>query len=265
MTSTTATSTTTVARALTRRARPLLAVAFWIGVWHIAAAVIGQDFLLASPVKVAHRLGELVVTGDFWKTVGTSLGRIGIGFVAAAVVGSAVAAIAATSRAADALARPLMAAIRSAPVVSFIIIVLLWTDSGKLAAITSFLMVLPVMYTNVLEGIRNRDRSLVEAASVFGVPSIRRVRAIDAPAVLPFFTAACHTGIGLAWKSGVAAEVIGVASGSIGERMYQAKLFLSSEDLFAWTVVVVALSVACEWCVLRVVSQVARRLAGSFS
>jgi NitT/TauT family transport system permease protein len=147
-------------------------------------------------------------------------------------------------------------------VVSFIILVLLWADARSLATITSFLMVLPIMHAGILEGIRSRDRRLLEVVTVFEVPTLRRMRAIDVPAVLPFFAAACRIGMGLAWKSGVAAEVIGVSQGSIGERLYQAKIFLESADLFAWTVVIVALSIACEALVLRAIRGVQSRLAG---
>ena len=80
---------------------------------------------------------------------------------------------------------------------------------------------------------------------------VRRVVAIDGPQVLPYFVAACRAGMGLAWKAGIAAEVIGLPTGSIGERLYQAKLFLSSADLFAWTAVIVAASSGSEVTVAR--------------
>ncbi|MCB2412050.1 ABC transporter permease subunit [Demequina sp. TTPB684] len=262
MTSTTAGSGEALARA-TRAGRPVLAALFWVAVWQIAALSVNKEFLLASPWSVVTRLGELAFTADFWATVGWSLARIAIGFVAAAVVGALLAALAVASRLVDVLVSPLIATIRSAPVVSFIILLLLWTDTSKLSAIVAFLMVLPVMYANVLEGIRHRDRSLLETARVFRVPFVRRFGAIDVPAVLPFFAAACRIGVGLAWKSGVAAEVIGVADGSIGEQLYQAKLFLSSEDLFAWTLVIVVLSMACEAAVLRLLRRVPGRLERS--
>lgn len=225
--------------------------------------VVHHDFLLASPAQVVERLGQLVVTSGFWVIVATSLTRIIVGFTAAAIVGAALAALSSASRVAEILASPLIATIRSAPVVSFIILLLLWTDSSHLAAYTSFLMVLPVMYANILAGIRNRDRALLEFATVFRVPRLRRIRAIDVPAVLPFLSAACRTGVGLAWKSGVAAEVIGVAQGSIGERLYQAKLFLESADLFAWTVVIITLSVAGEAFVLWGLRRAQARFAGA--
>lgn len=227
-------------------ARTVLAVAFWIAVWQLAAVAVGKDFLLASPAAVVVRLVELVPTADFWGTVLFSLGRIVAGFVAAAVVGVALAVAAAASRTVQTLAAPLIATIRSAPVVSFIILLLLWLDGNTLAAATSFLMALPVLYANVLEGVRRRDRQLLEMARVFGVPWRRRLIAIGIPAVAPFFVAASRSAIGLAWKAGIAAEVIGVTTGSIGERLHDAKVFLESADLFAWTAVIVALAVACE-------------------
>ncbi|WP_291380269.1 ABC transporter permease subunit [Demequina sp.] len=264
MTSTSAANGEAASRAK-RVGRPLVAALFWVAVWQFAAWSVDKDFLLASPWAVMTRLAELAFTIDFWGTVGWSLARIAIGFVGAAVVGALAAALAAASRMVDTLVSPLISTIRSAPVVSFIILLLLWTDTSKLSAIVAFLMVLPVMYASVLEGIRHRDRSLLEAARVFRVPFASRVAAIDMPAVLPFFAAACRVGVGLAWKSGVAAEVIGVADGSIGERLYEAKLFLSSEDILAWTLVIVVLSVACESAVLRLLRRVPGRVERSAS
>ncbi len=264
MTSTTAVSGEAVLR-VKRAGRPLVAAVWWVAVWQFAAWSVQKEFLLASPWAVVTRLAELVFTAGFWGTVGWSLTRIVIGFAAAAVVGTLAAALAAASRVVDNALSPLIVTIRSAPVVSFIILLLLWTDSSRLSAIVSFLMVLPVMYANVLEGIRHRDRTLLEAARVFRVPFTRRVRTIDVPGVLPFFAAACRIGIGLAWKSGVTAEVIGVADGSIGERLYEAKLFLSSEDLFAWTLVIVTLSMLCETAVLHLLRRVPGRMEAGAS
>jgi NitT/TauT family transport system permease protein len=253
MTSTSPDKTGTVTRAVARR---IGAAAFWLAVWQAAAVAVHRDFLLASPMQVARTLVNLLPTGDFWGTIGWSLGRIALGFTGAAVLGAALAISAAAWPVARALWEPAIAAIRSAPVVSFIILLLLWTDSSHLPVFTSLLMVLPVMYANVLQGIAQRDPQMLEAAQVFRVPFRRRLVAIDIPAALPFLATACRVGVGLAWKSGVAAEVIGVATGSIGERLYEAKVFLSSTDLFAWTIVIVVLSVACERLLLRALRSV---------
>ncbi len=253
MTSTSPDKTGTVSRAVARR---IGAAVFWLAVWQAAALAVQRDFLLASPMQVARTLITLVPTGDFWGTIGWSLGRIALGFTGAAVLGAVLAISSAAWPVARTLWEPAIAAIRSAPVVSFIILLLLWTDSSHLPVFTSLLMVLPVMYANVLQGIAQRDKAMLEAAAVFRVPFRRRIVAIDIPAALPFLAAATRVGVGLAWKSGVAAEVIGVATGSIGERLYEAKIFLSSADLFAWTIVIVVLSVACERLLLRALRSV---------
>lgn len=260
------TSTSAAERAprnlLGRAVRPLLVVAFWVAVWQLAAVAVDQEILLVSPGAAIDRLGELVVTGEFWATVWHSFIRIAGGFVAASAVGVLGAAAAAGSRVFDALVTPALTAVRTTPVVSFIILVLMWPgSSGWLAFIISFLMVLPITYTNVLEGIRSRDRALLEVATVFRVPLLRRVPAIDVPAVLPFFIASCKIGVGLAWKSGIAAEVIGLADGSIGERLYEAKIFLTSADLFAWTAVIIAVSFGFERFVVAALRRAELRLS----
>ncbi len=240
----------------------LLAALVWVIVWQVVALAVGHDFLLATPSQVVTRLGELVTTSEFWITVASTLVKIAAGFIAAVLVGAVTAMLAARFRMFDVLTAPLMSTIRSVPVVSFIILVLLWADPRTLATITAFLMVLPVMHASILAGIRSRDRLLLEAADVFAVTAWRRVRAIDLPAVLPFFATACRIGIGLAWKSGIAAEVIGVAQGSIGGMLYQAKIYLESADVFAWTAVIVALSIACEALVQWGIGRWQKRFAG---
>lgn len=260
MTSTSATDRTP-RNLLGRAARPLLVVAFWVAVWQVAAMAVDQEILLVEPAGAITRLGELVVTGDFWATVWHSLSRIAAGFLAAAAVGVLGAAAAVGSRVFDALVTPAMAAVRSTPVVSFIILVLMWASSGQLAFVISFLMVLPITYTTVLEGIRHRDRALLEVATVFRVPFWRRVPAIDVPAVLPYVIASSRIGIGLAWKSGITAELIGLTDGSIGERLYDAKVILSSADVFAWTAVIIALAFGCEKAVVAALQRADRHLS----
>lgn len=241
--------------------RPVLVLGFWLGVWQVAALLVDQQLLLASPVEVVVRLAELSVTVDFWASIGHSLLRIGTGFAVGVLVGTLGATLAATWQVVDDLTAPVVTAVRSTPVVSFIVLVLMWADSGRLALVVSALMVTPIVHANVLQGIRRRDPELLEAAAVFEVPLLRRLRAVDLPAVLPYATAAAQIGVGLAWKSGVAAEVIGLPQGSIGEQLYQAKILLSTADLFAWTVVVVAVSHTVERLVLALLGRTRRRTA----
>ena len=247
---------------ISRRAA-VLAVVFWLCVWQVASMMIGQRLLLASPLQVCRALLALLPTAVFWRRALFSSARIISGFLLALAAGAACAVLAAVFRWAEALLRPLMLAVRAVPVASFIILALLWLrGTGGLSVFISFLMVLPVVYENVLAGIRAADESLLEMAAVFRVPLWRRIRALYAPAVLPYFRSACAVGLGLCWKSGVAAEVIGISGGSIGEALYNAKLLFATDELLAWTVVIVLLSLAFERLFLRLLRYAERWLIG---
>ena len=231
---------------LIKSARQFLAIGFWLLVWHIGAKMLGQEILLVSPARAFSTLFSLMGTGDFYESVLFSLSRILLGFALALVAGVVLGAAAKFSSFIRALAQPLMQAAKATPVASFIILALIWIKSANLSVFTSFLMGLPVFYTNILRGLDNADVRLLEMAQVFGIPMPSRLRAIYAPAAYPFLLSAISSSFGMCWKAGVAAEVIGIPEGSIGEALYRAKIFLDTPDLFAWTIAVMLLSVALE-------------------
>ena len=157
-----------------------------------------------------------------------------------------LAALAAAVPLLETLLRPYVAAIQSVPVASFIVIAFLWLSAQRLSTFIAFLMVFPVLYTNLLQGIRAADRDLLEMADVFRLSPARRVRCIYLPALRGPLFAACRVALGLCWKAGVAAEVIGVVARSVGGKLYDAKAYLEIADLFAWTAVIVAVSALFE-------------------
>ena len=238
------------------------AVAFWLLVWQGASMALSAlwpngHLLLASPVSAALRLGELAATAAFWRAIGWSALRIIGGFLLSCCAASLLAVPASRWRWVRELLSPLVAAVKAVPVASFIILALVWLDSRSLSCFIAFLMVFPPVYLGVLEGIRQTDGKLLEMARVFRVPLGRQVRAIYLPAVLPHFRTAASLGLGLCWKAGIAAEVIGLPGGSLGERLYSAKVYFQTPDLFAWTAVIVAVSVAFEKLFLALVDALA--------
>ena len=224
----------------------ILAAAVWILVWQLASMWLKQEILLASPVSVIRRLGQLIVTADFWRSIGFSFGRIVLGFTLALVLGTLLAALSYGFSAVEILMDPLITVIKATPVASFIILCLIWIPSRNLSVFISFLMVLPVIYTNILEGIRQTDRKILEMAKVFRVNLRRQIRYIYVSQVLPYFLSACRLSLGMCWKAGVAAEIIGMPKGSVGQMLYMSKIYLDTDDLLAWTVIIVVLSVIFE-------------------
>ena len=244
------------------RLAQLAAVGFWLVVWQIAAMVIGQEVFLVSPLQAIGTLLELLPQADFWQRVGFSAGRILLGFGLGAV-SSVVLAVAAERWAwVETLLSPVMQLVKATPVASFIILALVWVSGSSLSILISFLMVLPVLYGAVRTGIESVDSQLLEMAEVFRLPLSRRVRAIWLPAVLPAFRQGCSVALGICWKSGVAAEVIGLPDGSIGDALYRAKITLSTGELFAWTFVIILLSAAFEKLFLMLLDRAVAQVLG---
>ena len=224
----------------------ILAAVIWIFVWQFASMWLKQEILLASPVSVIKRLAELVVMADFWKSVAFSFGRIVLGFSLALILGIVLAALSSGFWMAEALMEPLIMVIKATPVASFIILCLIWIPSRNLSVFISFLMVFPVVYTNILEGIRQTDKQILEMADSFGAGIGKKIQFVYLSQVMPYAATACKLGLGLCWKAGIAAEVIGIPAGSIGEKLYKAKVYLETPDLFAWTIVIIVVSVGFE-------------------
>lgn len=245
----------------------LWAVAFWLAVWQLASMGLAAAYpygglLLASPLEALERLGELACTGEFWRAVGWSSLRILGGFLLSCLAATAMAALSARYGWMEELLAPPVAAVKATPVASFIILALLWLDGGRLPLFIAFLIVFPTVYLNLLEGIRQTDRRLLEMARVFRVPVSRRLTGIYLPQALPYFRSAASLGLGLCWKAGVAAEVIGLPGGSIGERLYMAKIYFQTPDLFAWTAAIVTASLVFERLFLGLIDAAAGKAAG---
>lgn len=237
------------------------AVLFWLIVWQIISMKIETKILFASPVSVIQALGRLCVTAEFWKAAASSCLRIAAGFLLSFVAGIGLAVLSTAFVPIRELISPVMKLIKAVPVASFVILALLWISSANLSVLISFLMVIPVIYFNVLQGIQNTEKELLEMAEVFRMKKIRRLRYIYLPSVLPYLVSACSVGLGFCWKSGIAAEVIGIPANSIGRKLYEAKLYLMTEDLFAWTFVIVGISILLEKLVMFGI----RRTAAAFS
>ena len=221
-------------------------VALALAVWQIISMSIGMEMILASPVKVAARFFTLWTEPETWSTVLFSLLRICGGFFAAFALGLALAFLSARFSAAAALLWPYVMAMKAVPVASFIILCLIWFSFTQLTVFIGFLIAFPVIYSNVLQGLQSTDRKLLEMAEVYRLSWKRRLTYIEIPAVMPYLLSACRVAMGMAWKAGVAAEVIGMVNGSIGNALYEARIYFQNADLLAWTAMIIVLSFALE-------------------
>ena len=224
----------------------LLAVFLWVLIWHAAAIRMGKPLLLPTPLTVLERLLELIVTSDFWRTTLRSLLRVLGGILSGIGLAMLVAALTAAFRPLEMLLSPLITVIKSTPVASFIILAMLWIEDNTLPVFISFLMVFPVVWANLHTALRAIPQPYHDLARIYRLPLGRRIRRIYAPHSLPYFLSACRSSLGLAWKAGIAAEVLALPALSIGKHLKDSQLYLETTDLFAWSVVVILLSLVLE-------------------
>ena len=224
----------------------ILPLAFWLLLWQLIAVAVNKSLLIPRPHEVAKRLLELAATVSFWKSAGLSLLRIFAGCFAGIVLGGVLAVITACNRIADAVISPAVRLIRATPVASFIILILLWVKTGRVPIVVSCLVVIPMIWENVRAGIASTDSLLLEMAHMYRFRRLTVWKHIYFPSVRPQLLSGASNSIGLAWKSGVAAEVLCLPKLAIGTWIYNSKLYLETPSLFAWTIVVVLLSMIFE-------------------
>ena len=237
----------------------VLAVAFWIAVWQGVSLAVGSEILVASPARTFGALLSLLREGAFYRAVLGSLMRICAGFALALALGIALGALSFVVGWVRALLHPVVSVVKATPVASFVILALIWISSKNLSIFISFLMVFPIMYENMLAGLESADAKLLEMGQVFHLSRMARIRAIYLPAAYPFLLSAARLSLGMCWKSGIAAEVIGQPRQSIGAELNQAKLIFNTPDLFAWTVTIIVVSVVFERLVLCGIRALMRR------
>ncbi len=208
--------------------------------------LIGNRLLLVTPVDVVLTLSKLCFESEFWLSIGFTLIRIVCGFVLGVLLGLLFALLVGSFRIIRLALWPFMTAIKAVPVASFTILCLIWIRAANLSVVISFLMVIPVVYSNVLQGIDSTDIKMTEMCRVFHIRGLKKIKYITLPQIKPFLLSSCGIAAGMAWKSGTAAEVIGIPAGSIGEKLYQSKIYLSTGELFAWTLTIVLISAAFE-------------------
>ena len=221
-------------------------IVFWIAVWQTAYMIINNDILFASPADTFREIASLVYSFEFYKIIGSSFVRIALGFFGGTAVGIILGVVTGTSLMAYNIFKPAIDAVRAAPVASFIILALAWLKSGEVPVFISFLTVIPIIWANITEGIKSVDIKLIEMSNVYNFTWRMKLGKIYIPSIGPYLRSALSTGAGFAFKSGIAAEVIGSPALSIGRKLYESKIYLETAQLFAWTAVIIFLSIVFE-------------------
>ena len=238
-----------VLRQVGRISIPIL---FYVGLLWLAAFLLNEPLQLPYPGTILKAWGELAVKKVFWISIAASLWHVFLGLAIGVLCGAVLGLLSHFFPALSILVRPLLTVVRSTPVAA--IIMLVWRMSGPvyLPVVIAAMMVTPIIADQLTLGLDGADPLLAEMTSLFGFSRLRAFLTYRLPAALPYFFGAVLTSVGLAWKSGIAAEVISAASRSVGREIYFSRLYISEVDtLWAWTLTSIVLSLILEFVVKK--------------
>ncbi|MCR5357331.1 MAG: ATP-binding cassette domain-containing protein [Lachnospiraceae bacterium] len=223
----------------------------WLILWQVTAFFINNPIYFASPLEVVTELANKLVNAAFWQSVGGSLLRILTGFLAAFLLAFISAFTAHRYPLFKDFISPLVTFLKSVPVAAVAVILLIWWGPEYLVLCISLMVVFPNIYLNMQAGIESADSGLIEMADVFGIGVPDRFLWIYRPAYLPHLFSAVSVSLGMGFKSGIAAEVIGLPRFSAGEQLYRDKIYLNTAGVFAWVIVILALSSLTEKLIIK--------------
>ncbi len=236
---------------------------FWFGIWELVSALIGKPLLFPSPIDVIKRLFELIITQEFWKIILLSLCRVGLGILIAIVLGTLTGLLCSFSKIAYDVISPFITIIKSTPVASFIILIWVFVSNNVTPIVISSLMVFPIVFANVYQGVKSVDRNLVEVSKIYKIKRKKLISSFYIPSVMPYLSSALLSSIGLGWKAGIAAEVLCTPKHSIGLKIFEAKTYIENVELFAWTLGVIIISLIFEILITRLLKTLLKKFIKS--
>lgn len=228
---------------------------FWVLLWALAARWVDSPLVLPSPLKTLE--GVITLAGDFefFVSIGVTLLRVFGGVFISVALGLVLGLAGGLNKPFYEIMNPFVSTIKSLPVVSVIILINLWIASGLVPLVVTFLICFPVTWTNVVQGVRSTDTKLLQMAKIYNVERSKIISEIYLPSIKPYAVSALMNAIGLGWKVTVTAEVLANALPSIGMNLYYAKIYLETDLLFAWTLVIVICSLVIEKITLNMIAR----------
>ena len=237
----------------------LVAIIFWVSVWQIISMIVKLEVILPSPLSTIKALLKLSTEIHFWKSCALSILRISSGLFTGALFAIVLAYITYASELAYSVFSPVLTVIKATPIASFIILALIWIGRDFVPSFITFLIVLPIIWSSVYHSINNVDNRLKEITKIFNFTTQQRIKHLYFPSIFSAFISSFTTSIGIAWKAGVAAEVLCTPKYSIGTSIFESKKYIETPSLFAWTITVIFLSLVIEKFLIKILSTISER------
>lgn len=225
----------------------ILAVIFLIGIWQLVSMIAGSSHIFPSPSQTLIAFVEIIRSETFIPSIGSTIIRGIIGFIIALILAFMLGIPAGMSRSVFLFINPILVSIRSTPVISIILLAIIWLGNQRVPVFIALLTMFPIICGNIIEGIRNVDKSLIEMGGVYKVGKRKILTGISIPSIIPFLTGGISNALGFGWRAIIIGEVLSQPSMGIGSRMQDAQTFLMVSDLIAWTLIAIIISSVFEW------------------
>jgi NitT/TauT family transport system permease protein len=229
-----------------RLALALLLVALW---WLVSLAV--PPYVLPRPERVFARIVQLTETGDMPVNLLTTLGRVLAGFAIAVAIGVPGGILLGSHRALGTFFEPILPVLNTVSSAIWAIFAIIWFGLSPMTPIFVVLMTaLPLIVTNVWQGTQAVNADYVELAQALRFSRWKTLVKIYLPSILPYFFSGARLAFGFGWRVSLVAETLGSSSG-VGYRLRQASDLIQMDQVFAWTIVQVAMMLVIEIGVLQ--------------
>ncbi len=238
-------TTSTMSPILRKILKICVPIAVYILVWQLLSMFVDSSLLLPSPKETVRSIISILGTASGWCSIGATILRILCGFLLGCFIGLVLAVMTAKCKWLAWLLQPLRSIIKTTPITSFALILLISLVSGLVPVAVSAIVVVPMIWRTTEESILALDPKLAEMGRIFLSPW-KHFRYVSLPQILPQFFATASTALGFAWKAVITAEILALPKAGIGNQMYLNKVYLDSADLFAWTLLVIVCSVSIE-------------------
>lgn len=221
----------------------VLSITVLIVLWKLAALGIGKEIILPSPEAVFIKIIDIIKQEYFIKIVSNTLFRTFISFILSILTALVLGILSGVFEPVFYLVKPIIDIIRSTPTMAIIILALMWLGGEKAPILIGFIVIFPILYSNVVQGIINVDSKLIEMAECYEISKNRVIREIYIPSINNYVKAGLNSALGLNFKVMIAAEVIGQPEYSMGTSLQMEKINLDMPGVFAWSIILIILAV----------------------
>ncbi|MFC2096229.1 ABC transporter permease [Bacteroidota bacterium] len=220
----------------------LISVLMLIGLWKVASILYDSDLILPSPESTLIATFKLFISENFIKVIGATILRGLIGFAISFILAVTLGIFAGINKSFEAFLKPILVTIRSTPVISLILLALIWFKVDLVAIFIAFLTMFPFICTNVIDGIKNVDIDLIEMSRIYKVDKIKIIKEVYFPAITPFVFSGASSAMGFGWRAIIIGEVLSQPKFGIGTLMQTAQTYLIVNEVIAWTIIAVIIS-----------------------